>query len=493
MHRLLSTNLEQENIELALLLQVKKELRNNFSSQKIITAVFSVFKNIFDIRALEIFAYDETTETIRNLSKEWLVIENKEDVERINSVFSSFEKDSEDGFILNNNLFTLDGNFDSKKVEPLISEDVNCWIFPLKNQNGLLGFIQIEAYSLFEKFINKNFFLSVCFVADYIAQIITNIRLNEKMTASINFYQSMKDIAKIIETQYEFNFIIPLIGEMIDKFIPDHLIYIFAFDENKKFNLLWPSAYSSGKIDKYLDVLKTKKTKIITDDKLTGIFPLISENNLIGAIVSLGTINKLSNKQIDELEQLSNQASITIDKANTYAEILKNATLDALTGLNNRSQFDKQIQMVVSVARRKNVNLSYIMMDIDYFKKVNDTYGHAVGDVVLKVVAKTISEQLRPYDMAFRYGGEEFAIILPATPINEAKVVAERVRQSIEDTVIDISEFNNKSVKEISVTVSLGLCKYKKGDTPNDMHQRADAALYMAKDKGRNQVVLDEA
>ena len=131
------------------------------------------------------------------------------------------------------------------------------------------------------------------------------------------------------------------------------------------------------------------------------------------------------------------------------------------------------------------------MSDIDFFKKVNDTYGHAVGDCVLRTVAKTIKRELRESDIASRYGGEEFIFLLPQTNIDEATVVAERLRSAVEKKKINIEEYNIENVKEISVTISIGVSEYNKADKdPNALYEHADSVLYQAKETGRNKVVV---
>lgn len=188
---------------------------------------------------------------------------------------------------------------------------------------------------------------------------------------------------------------------------------------------------------------------------------------------------------------MASQIATTINRANVYAEILKHATLDALTGFYNRRQLEERIKQEVSNAKRQNAPLCGIMTDIDFFKSVNDTYGHAVGDLVLKTIAKVIRGQLREYDIAGRYGGEEFSILLPFTKIEEAKMVAERLRKTIESRVIDISKVNPDSEKkEISVTLSLGIYEMKSDDNDEDLLKKADKALYEAKNTGRNKVVI---
>ena len=331
-------------------------------------------------------------------------------------------------------------------------------------------------------------FLDIC--AQFISLKIQNILLNEKMQKDVNYHDTMKNIAKIIETQYELKYIIPIIGEMLDKFFENYLIYLFIKDENTEINVL--SYPNDCKDEKIIEVTKNLKEKLFLSDGKILAIPLVTERKIVGALVAKSTGNKINIKDSEYLEQLSNQIAITINRANAYAEILKHATLDALTGFYNRRQLEERIKQEVSNAKRQHAPLCGIMTDIDYFKNVNDTYGHAVGDLVLKTIAKVIRGQLREYDIAGRYGGEEFSILLPFTKINEAQMVAERLRQTIENKVINISKIAPESEqKEIKITLSLGIYEIKENDSEEDLIKKADKALYQAKNTGRNKVVVN--
>jgi len=130
-----------------------------------------------------------------------------------------------------------------------------------------------------------------------------------------------------------------------------------------------------------------------------------------------------------------------------------------------------------------------MMLDIDFFKKTNDTYGHYVGDVVLKTFAQIITDEVREYDFAARYGGEEFFIILPSTTIEEAKLVANRLRERIENEEFDISKYNN-DIKTLHVTTSIGLSQLQEDDDVKKLYVKVDKALYQAKESGRNRVIV---
>ena len=319
---------------------------------------------------------------------------------------------------------------------------------------------------------------------------LENIILNSKFTKNMNFNNAMKNIAKIIETQYELNFIIPIIGEILDTFIENHLIYIFLKNDERS-ELVWPKACLDQEICDTVSQIKTGKNVILNQTKKTGFFPMVSENHLIGCIATKSTEGAITGEEIYYLEELVKQAATTITRAKVYSEILQYATLDALTGFYNRRQLDQRIKQEISGAKRRKTPLCAIMTDIDYFKKVNDTYGHAAGDLVLQTVAKIMRSQLREYDIAARYGGEEFVILLPYTKENEAAMVAERLRESVKQQIINIENVNTKNkTKNISVTISLGICCYENGYKDGDLIMNADKALYQAKETGRDKVVI---
>ena len=222
----------------------------------------------------------------------------------------------------------------------------------------------------------------------------------------------------------------------------------------------------------------------LSSDKRTGVFPLVSEGSIIGCVVAHSTIDKMSDEEIGYISELTAQSAITIERANTYSEILQNATTDALTGLNNRRQFELRLKEQFAAANRQNTPLCAIMTDIDFFKKFNDTYGHSVGDEVLKITANVIKSGLREYDIASRYGGEEFCILLPQTNIEEAKIVAERMRSAVSEAELSVGD------KKLKITISVGLAELDIKDMPEDLYMKADRALYNAKENGRNRVEI---
>jgi two-component system, cell cycle response regulator len=170
---------------------------------------------------------------------------------------------------------------------------------------------------------------------------------------------------------------------------------------------------------------------------------------------------------------------------------LQMAVTDGLTGLYNRRYMETHLQILMDRAKRDNRPLSLLMIDIDYFKNINDMYGHDVGDKILQQFAQGISRNIRGIDLACRFGGEEFVVIMPETDMAIASLVAERIRQFTETHAFDAGSGSSEATP-IAMTASIGVTSLLGGDdTPALMLKRADMALYRAKSDGRNRVSED--
>ncbi len=188
-----------------------------------------------------------------------------------------------------------------------------------------------------------------------------------------------------------------------------------------------------------------------------------------------------------ELIILENLLSILVyplRNAMQFQQALTLAHRDALTGVNNRSTFNDSLDREISLARRHNHDFTMLIVDIDFFKKVNDTFGHQVGDDALKTVAETIQHSIRATDMLFRYGGEEFVVLLGNTDCDKSYVIADRILESVRDINILADE------KKVDLTVSIGMACLDVQDTGESLFNRADGAMYSAKNDGRDQIIV---
>lgn len=208
--------------------------------------------------------------------------------------------------------------------------------------------------------------------------------------------------------------------------------------------------------------------------------PLVAKGEAIGVInITNKKNNKLFNRQdLEFIEALANQAAIAIDNAKLY----ELATKDGLTKLYIYRHFYSLLETELKRAQRYKHVLSLLMMDIDNFKMINDTYGHLVGDKVLKEIAATIKSTIRNIDVPARYGGEEFTVILPETTAKDARIIADRLRQNISDIEVTID-----ATTTIKTTISIGIAEFPIcADNEKDLINLADKALYEAKRNGKN-------
>ena len=215
----------------------------------------------------------------------------------------------------------------------------------------------------------------------------------------------------------------------------------------------------------------------------------------------LGVLNMLAyaphrytEVDMDMLNMFAAQAAIAIRNARLYGMVEQLAVTDELTGLFNRRGFFQLGEREFERALRFNRSLAALMFDIDHFKRVNDAHGHPVGDQVLRALADSVRQNTRGIDVAGRYGGEEFVLLLPETPLQEAVQIADRLRQSIADLSVPICPANGDFPPvKIHITVSIGVAVALPGiRNLADLLERADHAMYRGKDFGRNRVVVWE-
>jgi len=198
--------------------------------------------------------------------------------------------------------------------------------------------------------------------------------------------------------------------------------------------------------------------------------------------------HRFAQQEMEQLEGLLCQLIYPLRNAIWYQQAVKSAQFDPLTGIKNRASLDQTMAREVSLAHRNKTPLSLIVADIDHFKKINDQFGHSAGDEILKAFAKCINDNLRTSDILFRYGGEEFVVLLTGTDGRSARAAANRIRKAIEVCSFNCNALNSSS-NEVPLTASLGSASLTASDTMESLFDKADRALYHAKEGGRNQVV----
>jgi diguanylate cyclase (GGDEF)-like protein len=284
--------------------------------------------------------------------------------------------------------------------------------------------------------------------------IISNNTFEATKAVNLHHY----DISSALQTTLEFNELIAIFSGKIQSMIP-HSAFIYS---NTEFGL-------------------EIKHGVFTRHSCS--YALKVEQQQLGEL-KLMRNHRFTDAEIKQLETLLCCLIYPLKNATLFNQALKMAYTDPLTQAKNRTSFNDSVQREISLARRNSKNLSIIFLDIDHFKAINDNYGHDCGDVALASVAKWIKESLRDSDLVFRFGGEEFVILLSHTDLAGAELLAERIRASIAHHILAYG------METIKVTVSLGVSALRGNDTPEDFIKRADDAMYQAKRAGRNRVAV---
>jgi diguanylate cyclase (GGDEF)-like protein len=212
------------------------------------------------------------------------------------------------------------------------------------------------------------------------------------------------------------------------------------------------------------------------------IVPLICQERVVGVLNLADKINgdRFTSGDIALIELFSQLVGGSIGNIALFEKIQRQATTDGLTGLVNHKTFYEILEKELWRSRRYGGQISLIMVDVDNLKKINDTHGHRAGDKVIKEVSRRIKECIRQIDTAARYGGDEFAVILPNTALNDATIVAQRMVSAVAGTPTTWKK------ELIPLSISVGLGQYDADANPEDITSRSDQALYSAKKAGKN-------
>jgi diguanylate cyclase (GGDEF)-like protein len=244
------------------------------------------------------------------------------------------------------------------------------------------------------------------------------------------------------------------------------------------------SCMTIEEIKKAIDMDQAARCLVALEPTL--VVPMKAKNHVNGILV-LGEQITAEPYSVYEKEHILNIASLAAI-AISNAALLEMTTTDMMTHLKLKHYFYTVLMEKLEISDSQKIPLSVLMLDIDFFKRFNDTYGHACGDVVLQMVASVIQQNTRNQDMAARYGGEEFVVMLCDTPLATAQKIAERIRNSIEN--LDILYDG----QHLNLTISIGAAEYdpQRDQTAKSLVDRADKALYTSKQTGRNKVSVAE-
>lgn len=397
---------------------------------------------------------------------------------------------------------------------------------PICNAHELLGLVYLERAPERAAFSDREV-AKIEGLAAYSCLAITNSRFVSQITGQVRKYQNINEVSLAISAILQLDELLDLILERCLALTDGQQGYIFL-GEGESLTCL-ASRDSAGKgiaeveisrsildrcieesapiciLDTHDDETNLSASVMALDLRSVMAVPLVANQHHIGALyISSQAIAKTFSEQDKSLlEAIANQAALAIRNAQLVKEqehqiveleralelvkeAQRRAVTDGLTGLYNHVYFKEQLYGSVLEAQRYGQPLSIVILDLDHFKRINDTYGHRAGDEILQHAARICREAIRDCDLLARYGGEEIAFILPQTDRSGALIVADRVRSSLCAAPAQLS-----SGQEVTVTASLGVASHKHGWTATELFERADRALYVAKSNGRNGVWAD--
>lgn len=311
-------------------------------------------------------------------------------------------------------------------------------------------------------------------------ELLTALReMSRVVSDDVDFDKMMTEVFTIIDGL--------LNTESMTLFIPDDQGELVPTASKSRQRILFGGDIVEADFTNVYEAMENRCTlRILEDERFYLVTPLVADTEFIG-VLSLEL--RLYGDAAHRERETERYEAIVMDMVKHIALVIKTDNLhtqgivDALTGLYAKRHFLAEIDAAFATSRRSDTPLSLIMIDIDHFKKVNDTHGHITGDIILKGVAKLVKDMLRNGDRAFRFGGEEMAVLMAGSNAETALQVAERIRRRVQEEV-----FTAESGGPVSVTLSLGITSYRR-DMESSTHllSEADKALYACKEGGRNQ------
>lgn len=401
-------------------------------------------------------------------------------------------------------------------VLPIFAAGIRCRLPGILFWSTLMGMILTGASYLSKTLIISELLVKITYLyltgifSGFLVQRTYSITevVSEKLVQLNTGLQKLNNFSQEVSGSSDLDAILNRIIKTAHQTNPNTLIAVTLFDENGQLNIWdstwkeeWVLKYETHPLNRYnialapilvfrepllcADIQKHKElVRLFEGIPVCAlfIFPIVVDGEVAGAIlISVDHNYTLHESETQILTNIATQAGVALQNLASLNQVKKQADTDGLTGLYNRRYFNEKIEELVARAKEDGSYLSLIMMDVDNFKKYNDTFGHPAGDKLLKIVAGVVSEAVREGDIVARYGGEEFVVILKNTSRETALQIAERIRSSVANIPF--------GTLKTQITISLGV-----GTLPdhasdkNSLLEFADQSLYYSKQSGKNRV-----
>jgi len=380
---------------------------------------------------------------------------------------------------------------------------------PIKREGKTIGVLNIEDDKL-NAFGDSDLRLLTT-LASQVSVALDNARLYEEARARINELQALHEVGSTVSSTLKLESLLNQVCQILEETFKYYKIVILLLNQQtNELEALASHGYevktdALGRrlrigLDGITGMVAASGEPVIIDDvtrhpryicidpktRSEIAVPLTVKNRVIGVLnVESDMPSAFDRVDLRLLTTLANQVAVAVENARLYEETEQLAVTDGLTELFNHRYFQGFLDRELSRARRYTRPLSLIMIDLDRFKSINDTYGHQAGDLVLQRVAAAVKSQARDVDLVARYGGEEFMVVLPETGKREAHALAERIRQSVREQKCQLADGST----QLQVTISLGVASYPEdGSEKSELVDKVDKALYRSKTEGRDRV-----
>lgn len=503
---------EQKNLDITALSEQGRKKHDISVTSKLNEKIYEILFKTKDILHPFTLMYLE----IDSVEEKFFI---KEVISESDHINYNLEVNTQDGYLgwVVKNMRTLNvSNFDDTIAELFYytSDEMikSLIMIPVTDDGAIRGVLLADSRDL-QYFSAKE--ENLLYLVSYqIMQELNNYRIMRRVEYNAKETLILNQLGKRLNATLDLKNTIEVVTTAITDLVESDIVAVIFLDEDEKrfkINAVFGEKYENlvgkgfNREESICDYVIGKKRKVLFKDFSTvadkkNIFdksikfkdletvfmlPLISNDIAFGAIMIASKIPaKFTEHTVETIETLVNHSAISIANSRMYLKVEMMATTDGLTGLFNHRCFQERITEEFERIERYPENLSILLMDIDHFKKFNDTYGHPIGDKVLKTTAKIFGDSLRKVDFAARYGGEEFVAILVNTDKKGALKMGERIRKNIEKNVLKIAE------QELNITVSIGIATYPKDSKDKKgLLNLADKALYRAKEAGRNRCV----
>lgn len=379
---------------------------------------------------------------------------------------------------------------------------------PIKHKDEMLGVLNLESPKLNQ--FDKSDIRIFSRIAEQVAYTIFNAELFKQKSTAHNLLLNLNSLSREINSTFYLEQMIQLVIQRIPEYLGCRLCSVFFYyPEEHRLELMGHNlpeiASQSISIDASRNVLMNRVIKLRKSIYVKNIeselniennpqyktksflnILLQNEDRIIGVLNITDKVDHTSftPQEFYLVNSFAEHLAVAIENARRYGELRELSITDSLTGLYVHRHFQETLEKEIARAERCGATLSMIMLDIDNFRKLNETYGHHMGDLVLRELGLLVTQELREYDVASRYGGEEVCLTLPNTSMLQAKALADRLLQKIRSHEVENSD------KRVSFTVSIGISEYDYGTGKNEFIHRTEMALLKAKAMGKNRVAV---